>query len=132
MRDAMSYEQAAGADSTQTDSVHETGEARRVRVAFWPKLRRIAASLPFVEELLAAYYCAFDRDTPRHVQAALIGALGYFILPFDLAPDMSPLLGFSDDATALAAVVRLVAAHITPAHREAAKRAIARGLNDGR
>jgi uncharacterized membrane protein YkvA (DUF1232 family) len=121
----MSYEQTA-----QTDRAYEAGEARRVRVAFWPKLRRLAASLPFVEELLAVYYCAFDRNTPRHVQAALIGALGYFILPFDVVPDMIPLLGFTDDAAALAAVVRLVASHITPAHREAAQRAISRGLND--
>jgi len=111
----------------------ETGpdphEAKRVKLAFWPKLRHTALSLPFVEELLAAYYCAFDRDTPRHVQAALIGALGYFILPFDLVPDMMPMLGFGDDAAALAAVIRLVAAHITPAHREAARRTIARGLD---
>ena len=32
---------------------------------FWRKLKRVAARIPFAEELLAAYYCAFDRDTPR-------------------------------------------------------------------
>jgi uncharacterized membrane protein YkvA (DUF1232 family) len=121
----MSFEQTAN-----TAMPPDEREARRVRLAFWPKLRRAALSLPFVEDLLAAYYCAFDRDTPRHVQAALLGALGYFILPFDFVPDMIPLLGFGDDAAALAAAVRLVAAHITPAHREAARQAIARGLND--
>jgi hypothetical protein len=26
--------------------------------------------LPFAEDLVAAYFCAFDRDTPRHVQVA--------------------------------------------------------------
>jgi hypothetical protein len=103
--------------------------AQRVGRAFWPKLRRFAAGLPFVEDLLAAYYCALDRETPRHVQAALFGAIGYFVLPFDAIPDMVPLLGFTDDAAALAAVIRLVAAHITPGHREAAKRTISQGLN---
>ena len=66
------------------------------------KLRRFAAALPFAEDLLAAYYCAFDRDTPRHVQAALVGALAYFVLPFDVIPDMMPVLGFTDDAAVLA------------------------------
>ena len=39
------------------------------------KLKRLAVRLPFMEDLLAAYYCAFDRATPRHVQAALLGAM---------------------------------------------------------
>ena len=32
------------------------------------------ARLPFAEELLSAYYCAFDRETPVVVRTALIGA----------------------------------------------------------
>lgn len=112
-----------------SNSNRERDDNQRAGRAFWPKLRRFAVGLPFVEDLLAAYYCALDRETPRHVQAALFGAIGYFVLPFDAIPDMVPLLGFTDDAAALAAVIRLVAAHITPDHREAAKRAISQGLN---
>jgi uncharacterized membrane protein YkvA (DUF1232 family) len=112
-----------GDDNAKSDN------AKSLRRAFWLKLRRFAAALPFVEDLLAAYYCALDRETPRHVQAALLGAIGYFVLPFDAIPDMVPLLGFTDDAAALAAVIRLVAVHITPEHRAAAKQAISRGLN---
>lgn len=97
----------------------------RVRRRFWSSLKRVAADLPFAEELVTAYYCAFDRDTPRHVQLALIGALAYFMLPFDIVPDMLPVLGFTDDAAVLAAAIRLVAGHITPAHREAARRVLA-------
>jgi uncharacterized membrane protein YkvA (DUF1232 family) len=101
-------------------------ETKRVRRTFWPKFRRFAAGLPFAEDLLAAYFCAFDRNTPRRVQAVLIGALAYFILPFDFVPDMLPVLGFTDDAAVLATAIRMVAAHISPAHREAARRALAR------
>src|SRR5947209_8816460 len=97
-----------------------------VRRSFWRKLRRLAAQLPFAEDLLAAYYCAFDRDTPLQVKAALLGALAYFVLPFDLVPDMMPLLGFADDAAVLATALRLVASHLKPKHREAARRAMAR------
>jgi uncharacterized membrane protein YkvA (DUF1232 family) len=102
-----------------------------VRRGFWSKVRRIAAALPFAEDLLAAYYCAFDRNTPRHVQAALVGALAYFVLPFDVIPDMMPVLGFTDDAAVLATAVKLVSSHIRPEHREAAKQAIERGLAEG-
>ncbi len=96
------------------------------RLRFWRKLRVVAAQLSFLDDLLAAYYCALDRDTPLHVKAALVGALAYFVLPFDAIPDMLPVLGFSDDAAVLAAAVRLFAGHIRPAHREAAGLAIER------
>jgi uncharacterized membrane protein YkvA (DUF1232 family) len=101
-----------------------------LRRQFWFKLKKVAAKLPFVEDLLAAYYCAFDKETPRHVQAALLGAIGYFILPFDVIPDMLPVLGFTDDAAVLATAIRLVASHITDDHREAARAALKRGVDD--
>jgi uncharacterized membrane protein YkvA (DUF1232 family) len=97
-----------------------------VRRGFWSKLKAVAASLPFVDQLLSAYYCAFDRDTPLHVKAALMGALAYFVLPIDIMPDVMPLLGYTDDAAVLATAVRMVAGHIKPEHRAAADAAIAR------
>jgi uncharacterized membrane protein YkvA (DUF1232 family) len=100
-----------------------------VRKRFWTKLKRVAAKLPFIEDLLAAYYCAFDKETPRHVQAALLGAIAYFILPFDFIPDMMPVLGFTDDAAVLATAIRLVANHITEDHRAAARAALKRGID---
>jgi uncharacterized membrane protein YkvA (DUF1232 family) len=99
-----------------------------VRRRFWIKFKQVVAKLPFAEDLLAAYYCAFDRETPRHVQVALLGALAYFILPFDFLPDMLPILGFTDDAAVLAAAIRTVASNITPEHREAARAALKRGV----
>ena len=119
----MTYEYADAEARPQV----EAGAARdeeRVRRGFWPKVRRVAARLPFAEDLLAAYYCAFDRNTPRHVQVALIGALAYFVLPFDFVPDVLPMLGFTDDAAVLATAIRLVVGHMTPEHREAARRAL--------
>ena len=97
-----------------------------VRRRFWIKFKKVVAKLPFAEDLLAAYYCAFDKRTPRHVQAALLGAVAYFILPFDFIPDMLPVLGFTDDAAVLATAIRLVSTHITPEHYEAARTALKR------
>ena len=104
--------------------------ARAVRRGFWSKARRVASRLPFAEDLLAAYYCAFDRHSPMQVRAALLGALAYFVMPFDVMPDVMPLIGFTDDAAVLAAAIRMVAAHLRPEHREAARRALARGLDE--
>ena len=97
-----------------------------LRRSFWRKLKRVAAHIPFAEELLAAYYCAFDRDTPLPVKATLVGALAYFILPVDAIPDVLPVIGFTDDAAVLATAIKLVASHIRPAHREAARSTLAK------
>lgn len=93
-----------------------------LRRSFWRKTRRVAAQLPFAEDLLAAYYCAFDRATPLQVKATLIGAIAYFVLPIDAIPDVMPVLGFTDDAAVLATAIKLVAGSIRPEHRDAARR----------
>jgi uncharacterized membrane protein YkvA (DUF1232 family) len=93
---------------------------------FWRKLKGAVASLPFAEDLLAAYYCAFDRQTPIHVKAVLLGAIAYFILPTDFIPDYIPVIGYTDDAAVLAGAIKLVTLHITADHREAARSALAR------
>ena len=128
--------QARTMDMASDDTVHFgpaeelAKDPERVRKNFWIKIKRVVARLPFAEDLLAAYYCAFDRQTPRHVQATLLGALAYFILPFDFIPDMLPILGFTDDAAILATALRIVSSHIKPEHREAAKAALERGLEE--
>jgi len=105
-------------------------DEQEVRRGFWRKLRRLAAQLPFAEDLIAAHYCAFDRQTPLKVKAVLIGALAYFVLPTDVIPDVLPVIGYTDDAAVLAAAIKLVASHITPEHREAAGRMLARMRGD--
>src|SRR5438552_17649057 len=99
-----------------------------VRRRFWIKFKQVVAQLPFAEDLLAAYYCAFDKETPRHVQAALLGAVAYFILPFGFIPDVLPLLGFTDDAAVLASAIRLDSGHITQEHRHDARASLKRGI----
>jgi uncharacterized membrane protein YkvA (DUF1232 family) len=88
---------------------------------FWRKLARVFALIPFAEDLLTVYYCALDNDTPRHVKLTLFGAIAYFVLPTDAIPDFLPVLGYTDDAAVLAATIKLMTDHITPAHQSAAK-----------
>ena len=113
---------AATATDASWNEADFARDEQTVRRKFWRKARRVAVRLPFAEDLLAAWYCAFDRDTPMQVKAALIGALAYFVLPFDAIPDMLPVLGFTDDAAVLATAMKLVIDNIRPEHREAARR----------
>ena len=53
---------------------------------FWRKVRRVAARIPFAEDLLAAYFCAVDRKTPTSgkeltVMDQLLGNVGRFSTP---------------------------------------------------
>ncbi len=96
-----------------------------LRRDFWRKLGPIVARIPFAEDLLAAYYCAFDRETPPYVKAVLLGALAYFVLPTDAIPDVLPIIGYTDDAAVLAAAIKLVSDSMNPAHREAARNKLA-------
>jgi len=95
-----------------------------VRRRFWRTAKKAARNVPFMEEVVAGYYCALDRDTPTRVRGILLAALFYFILPLDTIPDFLAAFGFTDDVAVLAAALSAVRAHITPAHRMAAKRAL--------
>ena len=130
-RMTMAFEPAAAWGQGGFEAGGGRDEAR-VRRDFWRKAARVAARLPFAEDLLAAYYCAFDHATPVQVKVALVGALAYFVLPFDIVPDILPLVGYSDDAAVLVTALRMVAGHIRPEHREAARRVLAGGLDDAR
>jgi uncharacterized membrane protein YkvA (DUF1232 family) len=123
--DAGSSNAGAWADA-KASARRIAADERDLQQRFWRKLRRLAARLPFAEDLIAAHYCAFDRQTPLRVKAALVGALAYFVLPADVIPDVLPLIGYTDDAALLAAAIRLVASHITPDHRDAARRTLER------
>jgi uncharacterized membrane protein YkvA (DUF1232 family) len=98
---------------------------------FWRKLLREATYVPFAEDALTAHYCAFDRNTPLYVKAALVGAVIYFIVPDDLIPDSIPVLGVADDAAVLAGAMKLFSSHFKPEHREAARRMLERLRAEG-
>ena len=102
----------------------------RVQRGFWPKLRKTASRIPFATELLAAYFCARDPETPAAAKAMLMAALAYFVLPFDAIPDVLAGIGYTDDAAVIAAVLVLVGRHLKPSHKAAAKAVLARMARD--
>jgi uncharacterized membrane protein YkvA (DUF1232 family) len=104
-------------ERTRQFAADENGLRQRI----WTKVKREAATIPFVEDALTAHYCAFDRNTPLYVKLALVGAVVYFLVPDDLIPDSVPVLGYADDAAVLAGAMKIFVTHIKPEHRQAAK-----------
>ena len=106
------------------EKTQEKQEAK-VRSRFWPTFKKAARQIPFSRDLVAAYYCATDRETPFRVRGILLAALGYFVLPIDVVPDILAVVGFTDDIAVLTAVLAAIRPHIKESHRLAARRALA-------
>jgi len=97
---------------------------RRVDEGFWPKIRRVAAKVPFAKEALSVWYCAKDDDTPLAAKGMMLAALAYFVLPIDAVPDFIAGLGYTDDAAVFTALMAIVGRNLKPKHKLAAKRDI--------
>ena len=95
-----------------------------VRSGFWSKLKANLARVPFAEQVVAAYYAAFDPATPVRTKAMLLAALAYFILPLDVVPDFILGFGFTDDMTVLLTAFGLIQSHVTDQHRQRARETV--------
>ncbi|MBZ0161530.1 MAG: DUF1232 domain-containing protein [Notoacmeibacter sp.] len=97
---------------------------KRVRERFWQTVRKAVRQIPMMEDVVAGYYCALDPRTPLRARGILLAALAYFVLPLDAVPDFLAGIGFTDDLAVLTAAIAAIRSNITPAHRQAAKRAL--------
>ncbi|MBV2142246.1 DUF1232 domain-containing protein [Falsochrobactrum sp. TDYN1] len=118
-------------DSVRIDEILEPGNERdfhkrseRVKHGLWQTIRRAGRKVPFMDEVVAAYYCALDQKTPMRVRMTLMAALAYFVMPFDVVPDLLVGIGFTDDVAVLMAAFTALRTHVTPAHRLAARQAL--------
>ena len=109
-------------DERYGNYAHEYSQPR-----FFEKLFKqatvIGASL--IYKALQLFYVAQKPEVPKKVKATIYGALGYFILPFDVIPDMIVGVGYGDDATALLVALGLAHMYIDEEVREQAKRKLA-------
>ena len=124
-----SPQDAIDPDKALLPAVQRVNE-QRVRAAFWPKLGRVAARIPFADRLVSVWYAARDPETPLAAKGIMMGALAYFVLPTDAIPDVLAGIGFTDDAAVITALIATLGANIKPRHREAATRALKRLSGD--
>lgn len=92
--------------------------------AFWRKVRAVAGRVPFLVDVVAAYFAMRDRRTPLRHKMVLAGAIAYFILPVDAIPDLILPMGFADDAAAITAALTVARMSIHDVHRAQARRAL--------
>lgn len=85
---------------------------------FWKKIPGISsqAGKVAISRALLLYYSI--SDIPRGQKTLVLGALGYLILPLDLVPDWSPIIGFADDLAALMFVYKKVNDSVTATARD--------------
>jgi uncharacterized membrane protein YkvA (DUF1232 family) len=94
---------------------------RVLRRRLWSRLWALAASLPYTQDVIAAYFCAIDRRTPLSIKLALLGALSGFLLPQRLVPKMLRSLVLGGDVAMLLGTLQSFAAQIQPEHRRRAR-----------
>ncbi len=107
-------------NSEQLERAEGESQEEYVNRTLWSKIKQTAVRVPFLPDVVAMYYTMLDSRTPLWARATIIAALAYFILPADTIPDILPLVGFSDDAGAIAAAIAAVSANMKDEHREKA------------
>lgn len=82
------------------------GAEEKVKKKFRDYFRKNKAKISFWQQLEQIYDLLSSKRITRQDRALVIGGLLYFINPFDVVPDMVPLVGFLDDMAIIALVYR--------------------------
>ena len=111
--------------ATAQDMSEDEFEAAREKIEreFLKKLVRNLSRLnrDVAVKLLTGFYALRDPDVPWTAKAGFAAVLLYFLNPFDIIPDLTPLIGYLDDAGVLAGAWMVLAGHVTDAHRQQAE-----------
>ena len=105
------------------DNINGNYEKHYSEESFWDKIKKYAkkAGRQVVELSFQLYYAYQSPETPAKEKAIILGALGYFIFPIDAIPDITPLIGYTDDLGVLLMAIYMVAKYITPEIKSKAK-----------
>ena len=91
--------------------------------SFWFKIKKYGKKVGAagVYAVFLLYYTFRKPDLPLKARSTILGALGYFVMPFDFIPDITPIIGYTDDMVALTGALLLVAAYIDDATKDRAR-----------
>ena len=80
----------------------------------WSKIQNYTrqAGLKVTYTALLLFYAYQRSDTPAWAKRIVIGALGYFISPIDMLPDLTPIIGYTDDIGILSFGLVTIAAYV--------------------
>ncbi|MEL6803260.1 MAG: YkvA family protein, partial [Bacteroidota bacterium] len=90
---------------------------------FWQKMSQSAgrAGQKLVYSALLLYYAYKRKETPSWAKRIVLGSLGYLIMPLDFIPDLSPILGYTDDLGVISFGLVTIAAYINDDIRDKAR-----------
>ncbi|WP_307977746.1 YkvA family protein [uncultured Phascolarctobacterium sp.] len=76
---------------------------------------------------VAQLWCVLQKpEVPAKDKALIMGALGYLISPLDFIPDLTPVLGYSDDLVAISFAMLKVQGYIDDEVKAEAKALLAK------
>lgn len=87
------------------------------------KLRKYAKIIGVgaVYKVLQLWYVLQKPDVPLKQKALITGAIGYLIAPLDFIPDLTPVLGYSDDFIAVTYALLQVQGYVDTEVKEKSK-----------
>lgn len=91
--------------------------------SLWNKIQKFSkkAGSTVVYAVLILYFTMQKPEVPLKVKATIAGALGYFILPLDLIPDVAMGIGFVDDLSIITVALFQVAMYVDEDVKKQAK-----------
>ncbi|MDQ0206904.1 YkvA family protein [Alkalicoccobacillus murimartini] len=91
--------------------------------SFWHKIKKYSKKVggTGIYVVFLLYYTFRKPDLPLKVRTTILGALGYFVMPIDIIPDLTPFIGYTDDMVALMGALMMVAAYIDDQSKEMAR-----------
>lgn len=70
---------------------------------------------------LLLYYAFKRSDIPAWAKSIIIGVIGYLISPIDSIPDLTPIIGYTDDLGLLSYALVMIAGYVNNDVRDKAK-----------
>lgn len=102
------------------------------RFALLGKAKRLAKRLGTgaLYSILLLYYAYRRKETPAWAKRTILGILGYFIAPIDALPDITPIVGYTDDLGIVAFGLVAIAAYINDEVRSKAREKVVAWLGE--
>lgn len=82
------------------------GAEEKVQKKFLDYFKKNESKISFGAQIEKIYDLLSSKSLNKQDKALVIGALIYFINPFDIMPDITPFVGFLDDMSVIALVYR--------------------------
>jgi len=98
----------------------------------WDKFKRFAktAGTKVVYTALLLFYAYRRKETPTWAKNIVLGTLGYLISPIDAIPDLSPIIGYTDDLGVLTFGLVTISAYVNKEVKENAREKLAKWFSN--